>query len=175
MRGKIATGAGVLLTLGITLCGFHAAAQDGPYDEVRGWSLYRNDTNCSAFMVFDNDEAVGFTYDAPGRSTRVTFSNADAETQEDGDTATLDVLLRRPDDTIDRSWTSTVFLVTVADDGRRTLSSRWLGPPSLEDFRNAAGIGFFDGDREIGSFSLRGTAAALDAVKKCSAALRDAD
>jgi YD repeat-containing protein len=150
-------------------------AQHGPYKQVSGWSVYRNEANCSAFRLFENGEAVGFTYDAGGRSTRVTFSDADARSLEDGDNTSIDVLLRRPNGTVDHAWESTVFMVTVDEDERRTLSSRWLGPPALEDFGNAAYVGFFDGEREIGVFNLEGSAAALEAVEDCATQLLGGD
>lgn len=175
MRGATAASLKVLLPLAALLCGSQAMAQDGPFKQVGGWSLYRNEANCSAYMLFDNDEAVGFTYDAPARSTRVTFTDADAASLEEGDSPSIDILLRQPDGTVDDTWESTVFLVTVDEDGRRTLSSRWLGPPALERFRNAAILGFFDQDREMGIFSLKGTAAALEEVKDCSMQLSDTD
>jgi hypothetical protein len=147
-------------------------ADDGAYRQVSGWSIYRNESNCSAYMMFENREAVGFTYDAPARSTRIIFSDANATSLRDGASPTLDVLLRMPDGTVDHSWAGTVFMVTVDDDGRRTLTSRWLGPPSLDSFRNATLVGFYDGDRQIGVFNLRGTAAALQEVDRCATALR---
>jgi YD repeat-containing protein len=150
-------------------------AQDAPFKQVRGWSLYRNEANCSAYMMFGNNEAVGFTYDAPGRSTRIIFTDARATSLEDGDSPTYDILLRASDGTVDHTFEGTVFMVAVDEDGRRTLSSRWLGPPALESFRNAAYVGFYDGDREIGVFNLSGTAAALQEVEQCSVQLRDSD
>ena len=158
----------VLVPLAALLCGSQAMADNGPYKQVRGWSLYRNETNCSAYMMFDTNEAVGFTYDAPGRSTRVTFSDARATSLKDGDSPSLDILLRQPDGTVDHAWESTVFIVSVDEEGRRTLTSRWLGPPALDDFMSAAVVGFFDEDREIAVFSLKGTASALEEVKDCS-------
>lgn len=143
-------------------------AQDGAYKQVGGWHIYRNDTHCSAYLMFENREVVGFTYDGPGRSTRVVFTDANATTMEDGASPTLDVLLRYPDGKVDHTFASTVFMVTVDDDGRRTLTSRWLGPPSLESFRKASLLGFYDGDRQIGVFNLRGTAAALQEVERCA-------
>jgi YD repeat-containing protein len=122
-------------------------------------------------MIFENREAVGFTYDAPGRSTRIVFTDVNATNLRDGASPTLDVLLRQPDGTVDHSWERTVFMVTVDDDGRRTLTSRWLGPPSLDDFKKATLVGFYDGERQIGVFNLRGTAAALKEVEQCAAAL----
>jgi len=123
-------------------------------------------------MMFENGEAVGFTYDAPGRSTRIIFSDKNATNLQDGASPTLDVLLRQPDGSVDHSLERTVFMVTVDRDGRRTLSSRWLGPPSLDSFKKATLVGFYDGERQIGVFNLSGTAAALQEVEKCSAALR---
>src|SRR5690606_15410192 len=111
--------------------------------------------------------------DALSRSTRVTFSNAHAISLKDGDNPSIDILLRQPDGTVDDTWKSTVFLVTIDDEGRRTMSSRWLGPPALENFGNAAFLGFYDKDREIGVFSLKGTAAALKEVQACSMRLHD--
>jgi YD repeat-containing protein len=143
-------------------------ADNGSYAKVGGWSLYRNQTNCSAYLMFDNDEAVGFNYDARNRSTRVTFTDARATSLKAGNGPVLDILLRRADGTVDHSWESTPFVVTVAEDGRRTLSSRWLPPPALESFRTAAYVGFFDKQRQIGVFSLKGTSAALQEVKNCS-------
>jgi YD repeat-containing protein len=175
VRGASIARLKVLVPLAALLCGSQVMANDGSYKQVRGWSLYRNATNCSAFMMFDNGEAVGFTYDAPGRSTRVTFSDAEARSLDDGASPTFDILLRRPDGTVDNTWESTVFMVSVDEDGRRTLSSRWLGPPALESFMNASSVGFFDGDREIGVFSLSGTAAALQEVRQCSTGLRNGD
>ena len=159
---------GVSVSVAVLLCGSQAMANDGAYEQVKGWSLYRNQSNCSAYMMFENNEAVGFTYDAPGRSTRVTFSDAGPSSLEEGDSPALDILLRQPDGTVDGTFKSTVFMVTVDEDGRRTLSSRWLGPPALESFMNASFIGFFDEDREIGVFNLKGTAAALEEVKQCA-------
>lgn len=172
MRGATIGRLLVWVPLAALLCGSPARADEGPYTQVRGWSLYRNQTNCSAFMMFENDVAVGFTYDAPGRSTRVTFSGARAPSLTDGDSQSLDILLRRPDGTVENAWESTIFIMADDEDGRRTYSSRWLGPPALEHFREAAFVGFFDEDREIGVFSLRGSAAALDEVKQCSMELR---
>lgn len=168
MRGAPTGWLKVLVPLAALLCGSQAMANEA-YKQVRGWSLYRNETNCSAFMVFDNNEAVGFTYDAPGRSTRVTFSDENATSLGDGDSTSVDILLRQPNGTVDDTWESTLFMVTVDEDGRRTLTSNWLGPPALESFRSAASVGFFDGNRQIGVFSLSGTAAALEEVKQCSA------
>lgn len=172
MRGASAASLKALVPLAALLCGAQAIAADGAYKQVRGWSVYRNETNCSAYMMFDNGEAVGFTYDAPGRSTRITFSDADADSLQDGDSPSIDVLLRQPDGTVDHSWESTVFMVAVDRDGRRTLTSRWLGPPSLESFKAAALVGFYDGERRIGVFNLNGTAAALQEVERCAAGLR---
>ena len=174
MQGASAKRLKVLVSLAALLCGSQAIAQDGAYKTVGGWSIYRNETHCSAYMMFENREAVGFTYDAPGRSTRIVFSDANATSMKDGASPTLDVLLRMPDETVDHSWERTVFMVTVDDDGRRTLTSRWLGPPALETFRKATLVGFYDGERQIGVFNLRGTAAALQEVEQCSKALRSA-
>lgn len=173
MRGASATGLKALVLLAALTGWFPALAADGPYKEVGGWSLYRNETFCSAYMMFDNDEAVGFTYDAPGRSTRIIFSDARATSLADGDSPTLDILLRQSDGTVDKTWEGTVFMVAVDEDGRRTLSSRWLGPPALESFKNAAYVGFYDEDREIGVFNLAGTAAALQEVEQCARQLRE--
>ncbi|GEM_PF-1921621 len=156
-------------------CATPVLADDSPYKKVRGWSLYRNETNCSAYMMFENGEAVGFAYDAPGRSTRVTFSDAHAASLKDGDSPTIDMLLRKTDGTVDHAWEGTVFMVSVDRDGRRTLTSRWLGPPALENFRTAAFIGFFNGNREIGVFNLAGTAAALEEMQHCAMRLHDID
>jgi YD repeat-containing protein len=172
VRSGRAAGLKILVSLAALLCWTPAAAADGAYKQVRGWSIYRNETHCSAYMMFENGEAVGFSYDAPGRSTRIIFSDKNATTLEDGASPSLDVLLRQPDGTVDHSWERTVFMVTVDDDGRRTLSSRWLGPPSLESFKSATLVGFYDGERQIGVFNLRGTAAALQEVERCSATLR---
>jgi len=161
-----------LVPLAALLCGPQATAQDGAYKKVGSWSIYRNDGHCSAYSLFENREAVGFTYDAPGRSTRVVFTDANATNLRDGASPSLDVLLRYSDGTVDHSFARTVFMVTVDDDGRRTLTSRWLGPPSLDSFKKAAFVGFYDGDRQIGVFSLRGTAAALQEVERCAASLR---
>ncbi len=155
------------------LLGPQAMANAGPYTQVRGWSIYRNETNCSAYMMFDNDEALGFTYDAPARSLRITFSDARMTWLSDGDNPTFDVLLRQPDGTVENSWESTVFSVTVEEDGRRNLSSRWLGPPALDDFRAAAVVGFYEDDRELRVFSLAGTGAALNEVEDCARRLRN--
>jgi YD repeat-containing protein len=148
-----------------------ALAQEGAYQQLRGWSLYRNQTNCSAYMLFENGEAVGFTYDAPGRSTRITFSDANANRLEDGDSPSLDILLRHPDGTVDHTYEATVFMVSVDEDGRRTLTSRWLGPPALQSFSDASVVGFYEGERQIGVFNLTGTAAALQEVERCSTQL----
>ncbi len=168
MRGSSTEMLKILIPLAALLFGSQAIANPGPYKEVRGWSLFRNPTNCSAYMMFENHEAVGFAYDAAARSTRISFSDASATALEDGDSSSIDILLRRPDGTVDHAWAATTFLVSVGEDGRRTLSSRWLGPPALDDFRQAAFVGFFDKEREIGVFSLRGTAAALQEVVQCS-------
>lgn len=172
MRSASAAWMKALVPLAALLCGAQAVAQGGAYKTVSGWSIYRNETHCSAYLMFENREAVGFTYDAPGRSTRVVFTDANATTLRDGASPSLDVLLRYPDGTVDHSWARTVFMVTVDDDGRRTLTSRWLGPPSLDSFKKASFVGFYDGDRQIGVFSLRGTAAALQEVERCAAGLR---
>jgi len=164
-----------LALLAALLCGSGAFATEGSYKKVKGWSLYQNETNCSAYMMFENGEAMGFTYDAPGRSTRVVFSDAQAKSLQDGDSSTIDILLRQPNGTVDHTLESTIFLVTVDKDGRRTLSSRWLGPPALESFMKAAYAGFFDKERQIGVFNLKGTAAALKEVKDCSTKLRNID
>ena len=169
MRSATTARLKLMAAVAVLLSGPVAVANEGSYKQVRGWSLYRNESNCSAFMMFENNEAVGFTYDAPGRSTRVTFSDAEATSYEDGASPTLDILLRQPDGTVDNALEDTVFMVTVDEDGRRTLTSRWLGPPALDSFRTAALVGFFDGDREIGIFNLSGTAAALEEVRQCSA------
>jgi YD repeat-containing protein len=161
----------VLISLAALVGGSQAIAQDRAIKQVSGWSIYRNETHCSAYMIFENREAVGFTYDAPGRSTRIVFTDANATNLRDGASPSLDVLLRQPDGTVDHSWERTVFMVTVDDDGRRTLTSRWLGPPSLDDFKKATLVGFYDGERQIGVFNLRGTAAALKEVEQCAAAL----
>jgi YD repeat-containing protein len=160
-----------LVPLAALLC-WSASADSKAYRQVGGWSIYRNESNCSAYMMFENREAVGFTYDAPGRSTRIIFSDANATSLRDGASPPLDVLLRMPDGTVDHSLERTVFMVTVDNDGRRTLSSRWLGPPALDDFKKASLVGFYDGERQIGVFNLRGTAAALQEVERCAAALR---
>ena len=171
MRGAMSAWLKLVAPLAALLCGSQAMAAEGAYKQVRGWSLYRNAANCSAYMMFENGEAVGFTYDAPGRSTRVSFSDAHATSLEEGDSPTLDILLRQPDGTVDHTWEGTVFSVAVDEDGRRTLASRWLGPPALETFMNASFLGFFDEDQEIGVFNLKGTAAALEEVRQCSAGL----
>jgi len=170
VRGGSAARLKALVPLAALLCWSPASA--AAYKQVGGWSVYRNESNCSAYMMFENREAVGFTYDAPGRSSRIIFSDANATSLRDGASPTLDVLLRMPDGTVDHSWAKTVFMVTVDDDGRRTLSSRWLGPPSLEDFKKATLVGFYDGERQIGVFNLKGTAAALQEVERCAAGLR---
>jgi YD repeat-containing protein len=126
-------------------------------------------------MMFDNGEALGFTYDAPGRSTRIVFSDANLTSLDDEDSPTLDILLREPDGTVDHSWEGTVFMVTVDEDDRRTLTSRWLGPPALENFKSAAVVGFYDGERQLGVFNLSGTAAALSEVEDCANGLRGSD
>jgi len=175
VRDASAAGLKFLVPLAALLCWSPAMASEGSYKQVRGWSLYRNETHCSAYMMFDNNEAVGFTYDAPGRSTRIIFSDARATSLEDGDSPTLDILLRQSDGTVDHTWEDTVFMVAVDEDGRRTLSSRWLGPSALQSFMNAAHVGFYDGNREIGVFDLAGTAAALEEVEHCSRQLRNSD
>ena len=147
-------------------------AEAGPYRQLMGWSIYRNATNCSAYMAFDNGEIVGFTYDAPGRSTRVAFTNADAKSLEDRDSPTIDILVRQPDGQVDRTFETTVFTVSVDQEGGRTLLSRWLGPPALKSFMEAGAVGFFDGEKELAVFDLKGSAAALQEVERCSAALR---
>ena len=175
MRGAGVAGLKILVPLAALLCWPSVLAQDGSYKQVRGWSLYRNEANCSAYMMFDNGEALGFTYDAPGRSMRVVFSDANLTSLDDGDSPTLDVLLREPDGTVDHMWEGTVFMVTVDEDGRRTLTSRWLGPPSLESFKGASVVGFYDGEQQISVFNLAGTAAALGEVEDCANQLRESD
>ena len=172
MRSGRAARLKALVPLAALLCWSPAIAADGAYKQVRGWSIYRNETHCSAYMMYENGEAVGFSYDAPGRSTRIIFSNANATSLREGASPTIDVLLRQPDGTVDHSWEGIVFMVTVDDDGRRTLSSRWLGPPSLESFKKASFVGFYDDEAQIGVFNLSGTAAALQEVERCSAGLR---
>ena len=134
MRRIGITGLRIVALGGAALCAAHAMAAGGAFKQVRGWSLYRNDANCSAYRTFDNGKALGFTYDAPGRSTRLTFTDAstsaaEARSLQDGDNSALDVLLRLPDGTVDHTLEDTVFTVTVDQDGSRTFSSRWLGPP----------------------------------------------
>jgi hypothetical protein len=155
------------LALGPLLAG-SVAATAAPIDKIAGWSIYRNESNCSAYSVFSNNEALGIAYDASDRSTRIVFTNADAKSLTKGDTRPIDIYLKRADGTIDNSREGTEFSLGIDSDGSRVFVSQALAEPALADLKNAVAIVLFYKDRKIAAYSLAGTAAALAAVERCS-------
>ncbi|HEX7711311.1 MAG TPA: hypothetical protein VF418_10280 [Sphingomonadaceae bacterium] len=143
-------------------------ATAAPIDKIAGWSIYRNEDNCSAYSVFSNNELFGIAYDASDRSTKIVFTNADAKSLDEGDTRTIDIYLKRADGTIDNSREGTEFTLGVDSDGSRVFVSRNLAEPALADLKNATAIVLFYKDRKIAAYNLAGTAAALSAVERCS-------
>jgi hypothetical protein len=139
-----------------------------PIDRVAGWSIYRNESNCSAYSAFADNELLGISYDASDRSTRLVFTNADADSLAEGDARTIDVFLKRTDGTLDDHWRGIEFTVGANPDGSRVFVSRALEEPALKDFKNAGSVVLFYKDRKIAAYDLAGTAAALGAVERCS-------
>lgn len=161
--------AGRLMLLCLLLAGgVPAAAQDGPYKSVGGWSIYRNDGNCAAYTTFQDDEMVGFSYDASNGATRISFTNIDATSLKKNDRRPIDIVLLFPAGTMDNMFESSRFNILVGDDGRRMFTSQWMKRPALSDLKNALTIGFFYKERKIASYSLKGTAVALKEVERCS-------
>lgn len=144
-------------------------------DRIAGWSIYRNETNCSAYSEFTDDEFLGISYDASARWTWIIFTDADAKSLDEGDKRTIDVYLKRPDGSIDDSWEGIEFTLQKNSDGRRIFLSQNLGEPALSDLKNATAIVFFYKDRKIAAYSLAGSSAALSSVERCSMGIHHID
>lgn len=153
-----------------TACSAPALARE-PYKEVAGWSLYRNETNCSAAASYRNDEMLMISYNAADKATRVTFTYKEGTSLKRGDKRDIDIILVMPGRRIDNGWRSKEFTVDVLDDGVRALASRWLEPPALSDLKRASRIGFYYNDKLAGAFDLRGTYTALSELELCSMAV----
>ena len=145
-----------------------AAIAAKPIDRVAGWSIYKNKTDCSAYSVYADNESVGITYDASDRSTAIVFTNANATSLAEGDTRVIDIYLKRPDGSLDDHLKGTEFTVGNDAGGGRIFVSAKLAEPALSDFKNAGAVTFFYNDKKIAAYQLTGSAAALNAVERCS-------
>jgi hypothetical protein len=155
-------------------CAQSAAAESRKY-EVAGWTIGAYDTGCMAIMTFKDDETVAFKFDARDSMTRVSFTDVNATSLGEGDERKLSILLVAQDGSFDDRWSDVDFEVSVLNSGERQFISKRLGPPALEGFRRASVVAFLYDGKMIGSYSLKGTSAALAEVRRCSFREQDID
>jgi hypothetical protein len=158
-----------LLTAALLLLAAPAFAEDdGSYTTVGEWSIYRNTDECSALATYEDNEIVGFFYDAKEKTTRVMLTYKDGTSLKNTEKRTLAIYIIRPNGRLDDGWDSVKFTVVVGSDGLPSLISQPLEHPALDDFKKALKIGFYYNDKMIGSYNLKGTGAALREVERCS-------
>ena len=145
------------------------AANAGPTEigEFGGFTLFRGDERCSIIANFDGDETMVVSYDASLKAANIAFTNHDATSLGQGDKRTLNVYFV-DGGRLDDGWEGTEFTASVEDSGDRMLISQNLDPAFLQDFAEGSGIGFFYGDKKITSYDLKGSAAAISALRNCS-------
>lgn len=153
-------------------------AQSVAVARIEKWSIFRSASRieglCYAAAEFTGGEMIAIYYDASDRKTWLLFTHSDARSLEDRDTKIVDILLQRPDGTVNDKWKQTEFTVLLDDRSPPTFVSELLDEPALDDFKEAVRMAFFENGRRIDAFSLTGTAAALVEVERCSSDLLDA-
>lgn len=137
------------------------------YVSVEGWDIYKNETSCTAVASFKSNNAISVRYFAKTHGVVVGFSYPEGTSLKEGDKRTANIVLVKPNGSVDDGWRSIKFTTRVYD-GIPVLNSDLLDDPALSDIKSAKQIGFFYKEKLVTAFPLNGIHNAITEVTRCS-------
>lgn len=134
---------------------------------VGGFSLYRNDDNCTIIASYTDGESVLVRYDGKTKDVNIAFTNKNATSLTENDEKKIKIYFV-DGKKLDDGWGETSFSVSIENNGTRMLVSQPMDAQLLDDFAKNDAVGFFYGDKMIASYTLKGSGEAIPALKTCA-------
>lgn len=151
-------------------CAYAQVDSAPTYRELtNGWSIRVSGDYCVAVTTYQDGDNLMIAYEPAHNRAMVSISDRDSSSLQEGDRVELHVLFvggRR----LDEDWGSVGFNV-YKNDGVSQMVGVFDGREMLRDIARYELIAFsVDGttERLVGSYSLKGSAAAMEALRRCS-------
>lgn len=140
------------------------------YERLSGdWFITKESEVCVAGRRYQGGDILAISYDPSNNRMRIGIAVPDATSLKEGEEVQLHVIFvgaRK----LDEDWGATRFYVS-ANGGMNQLIGSFNGRQMIRDISRNDIIAFsIDGtaERLVGSYSLDGSAAAMDALRRCS-------
>lgn len=134
-----------------------------------GWYVYQRNEICSAFASYTTDETDLGVFWIPRTDTvRITVHDKRFKSLKEDEENVLSLYFKKPNE-FDDGWGDVKSRGDIDPEGKPGFRVSLEGATALDDIAASNTIAFFKGDTLVVSLSLKASAQAVSALRKCGA------